>query len=291
MLSKQKIGFVGTGVMGKNMAKHLQQAGHPVHIYTRTKSKAKELIYNGATWHESISSLASSSEVIITMVGYPNDVEEIYFGENGIIENTQPNTYVIDMTTSKPTLAEEIAKKAIEKDIHALDAPVSGGDIGARDANLSIMVGGAKADYEEMLPIFELMGKTIHLHGKAGSGQHTKMCNQITNALNMIGVCEAIIYAKKAGLDPIKMIDTVKSGAAGSWALANLGPRILKEDYAPGFYVKHFIKDMTIALETAKELEIHVPGLELALQLYEELSEMGEGDSGTQALMKYFERA
>lgn len=273
------------------MAKHLQQAGHPIHIYTRTKQKATDLMNNGAFWHDSVASLTNASDVIITMVGYPKDVEEVYFGDKGIIENAQPGTYVIDMTTSKPTLAEEIAKHASEKGIHALDAPVSGGDIGARDATLSIMVGGAKADYDKMLPIFELMGQTIYLHGEAGSGQHTKMCNQITNALNMIGVCEAIIYAKKAGLDPIKMIDTVKSGAAGSWALANLGPRILKEDYAPGFYVKHFIKDMTIALETAKELEIHLPGLELALQLYEELSEMGEGDSGTQALMKYFERA
>ena len=288
-MSKQTIGFVGTGVMGKSMAKHLQQAGHPIHIYTRTKQKATDLMNNGAFLHDSVASLANASDVIITMVGYPKDVEEVYFGDKGIIENAQPGTYVIDMTTSKPTLAEEIAKHASEKGIHALDAPVSGGDIGARDATLSIMVGGAKADYDKMLPIFELMGQTIYLHGEAGSGQHTKMCNQITNALNMIGVCEALAYGKKAGLDMERVLQSIATGAAGSWSLSNLAPRMLQGDKEPGFYIRHMIKDMGIALDEASRMELKLPGLAMAKAMYDELSAKGYDQNGTQALIDYYE--
>lgn len=286
----KSIGFIGIGVMGKSMAQHLAGAGHTIHLYTRTKSKAEELIEAGAVWHEDVASLAAKVDVIITMVGYPEDVEEVYFSEDGLINNAKAGTYLIDMTTSKPALAEEIYQRAKKKDLIALDAPVSGGDIGARDATLAIMVGGDQTAFDILQPIFAVMGKNITLHGNAGAGQHTKMCNQITNALNMIGVCEAIIYAKKAGLDPVKMIDTVKSGAASSWALANLAPRMLARDFAPGFYVKHFIKDMTIALESAEEMGLSLPGSILALDLYKQLADMGEEDSGTQALIKYFDK-
>lgn len=286
--NKYQIGFVGTGVMGKSMAEHLQNEGHSVHVYTRTKAKAEELIDNGATWHDDVASLAANSNIIITMVGYPKDVEEVYFGQAGILNNAKEGTYIIDMTTSKPALAVEIYHRAKDKQLIALDAPVSGGDIGAKNKTLAIMVGGDQSAFDAMKPVFSSLGENILLHGGPGSGQHTKMCNQITNALNMIGVCEAIIYAKKAGLDPSKMIETVKSGAAGSWALANLGPRMLAGDYEAGFYVKHFIKDMLIALESAEEMDLELPGSKLALDLYRELSKMGEDDSGTQALIKYF---
>jgi len=289
-MTKPTVGFIGTGVMGKSMAGHLQQAGYPLVVYTRSKEKAEDLIAAGAGWKETPQELAKSADIIITMVGYPSDVEEVYFGEHGILDAAKPGSYVIDMTTSKPSLAQKVYEAAKEKGLHALDAPVSGGDIGAKNATLAIMVGGDQKDFDHVRPLFDIMGKTIILHGGAGAGQHTKMCNQITNASNMIGVCEAIVYAKGAGLDPVKMVETVSSGAANSWALANLGPRILEGDFAPGFYVKHFIKDMTIALESAQEMNVKLPGLNLALDLYKQLADMGEEDSGTQALIKYFEK-
>src|SRR5690606_24823242 len=233
--------------------------------------------------------LAASSDVIITMVGYPQDVEEVYFGEAGILENAKEHTYVIDMTTSKPSLAIDIYRKAKEKYIFALVAPVSGGDIGATNGTLAIMVGGDEDVFQRVMPIFEVLGENIRLQGGAGSGQHTKLANQITIASNMIGVCEAIVYAKKAGLNPEKVLESISTGAAGSFSLSKLGPRMLKGDFAPGFYVKHFIKDMTIALESAKEMGLSTPGLELSLRLYKELAEKGEADSGTQALIKLFE--
>ena len=223
------------------------------------------------------------------MVGYPQDVEEVYFGEAGILENAKEHTYVIDMTTSKPSLAIDIYRKAKEKNIFALDAPVSGGDIGAKNGTLAIMVGGDEDVFQRVMPIFEVLGENIRLQGGAGSGQHTKLANQITIASNMIGVCEAIVYAKKAGLNPEKVLESISTGAAGSFSLSKLGPRMLKGDFAPGFYVKHFIKDMTIALESAKEMGLSTPGLELSLRLYKELAEKGEADSGTQALIKLFE--
>lgn len=284
------IGFIGTGVMGHGMASNLQKAGYVLNVYTRTKAKAKSLINNGAKWKNSVAELASTSDVIITIVGYPNDVEEVYFGENGIIQNARANTYVIDMTTSKPSLAKKIYQESKKKNIYALDAPVSGGDVGARNGTLAIMVGGEEEVFLDMKPIFEILGENIILQGDAGAGQHTKLANQITIASNMVGVCEAIIYAKRAGLNPELVLDSITTGAAGSWSLANLGPRMIKGDFDPGFYVKHFIKDMRIAIESAQEMGLSTPGLNLSLKLYEELAEMGENDSGTQALIKLFEQ-
>lgn len=282
------VGFIGTGVMGKSMAGHLQKAGYALHVYTRTVSKAEDLIKQGATWHESPASLAAACGVIITMVGYPKDVEEIYLGEKGIVANAPSGAYLIDMTTSSPQLAARIHEEASKMGLHALDAPVSGGDIGARDAKLSIMVGGEKADYEAVKPIFELMGKNIVHQGSAGAGQHTKMCNQIAIASNMMGVCEALAYAKTAGLDPETVLKSIGTGAAGSWSLSNLGPRMISGDDEPGFFVKHFIKDMGIALSSAEEMRLQTPGLALAKSLYEELSELGYDEKGTQILYQYY---
>ncbi|RDW15048.1 NAD(P)-dependent oxidoreductase [Oceanobacillus chungangensis] len=291
MISKDtKIGFIGTGVMGKSMARNLQMAGYQINVYTRTKEKAKELIGLGADWKNTVAELARDSEVIITMVGYPSDVEEVYFGENGILDNAKIGTFVIDMTTSKPSLAKEIYAAATDKQIFSLDAPVSGGDTGAQSGKLAIMVGGDQKAFDELLPIFTVIGENIILQGGPGAGQHTKLANQITIASNMVGVCEAIIYAKKAGLNPGRVLDSISTGAAASFSLSNLGPRMLKRDFAPGFYVKHFIKDMTIALESAKEMGLATPGLSLSLELYKELAEKGENDSGTQALIKLLER-
>lgn len=282
------IGFIGTGVMGKSMASHLLAAGYPVHVYSRTKAKAEELLRQGAVWKETAGDLASEASVVITMVGYPKDVEEVYFGADGIISRAKPGAYLIDMTTSTPSLARKIHEEAAGKGLRALDAPVSGGDIGAREARLTIMVGGDAADFEAVRPILSLMGKNIVLQGPAGSGQHTKMCNQIAIASNMIGVCEAIVYAEKAGLDPANVLKSIEAGAAGSWSLSNLAPRMIGGDFAPGFYIKHFIKDMNIALEAAKEMGLSTPGLELAKSLYEELAKQGEAESGTQALYKWY---
>lgn len=291
MLTKEAtIGFVGTGVMGKSMAANLQKAGYNIAIFTRTKAKAQALLDNGALWKETIKDLSQSADVILTMVGYPSDVEEIYFGATGIIENAKAGTYVVDMTTSKPALAQEIFQKAVEKNIHALDAPVSGGDVGAKNGKLAIMIGGEQEAFDSLSPLFEILGENIVLQGTAGAGQHTKLCNQITIATNMIGVSEAIMYAKKAGLDPARVLDSITTGAAGSWSLSNLAPRMIEEDFAPGFFVKHFIKDMTIALESASEMGLSTPGLALSLKLYKELAENGEADSGTQALIKLFNK-
>lgn len=282
------IGFIGTGVMGKSMAANLMKAGYKVIVHNRTKAKAQELIEMGATWKDTIAEVAGKANVIITMVGYPKDVEEVYSGENGIINNAQAGSCLIDMTTSSPMLAKKIYEAAKVKSLYALDAPVSGGDVGAREARLSIMVGGDLQAFEEVKPIFEVMGKNIVLQGGAGAGQYTKMSNQIAIASNMMGVCEAMAYAKKAGLDPKVVLKSIESGAAGSWSLSNLAPRMLLGNFEPGFYIKHFIKDMRIALESAKEMGLKTPGLELALSIYEELAEKGEENSGTQALFKYY---
>jgi 3-hydroxyisobutyrate dehydrogenase len=284
------IGFIGIGVMGKSMAAHLMKAGYRVAVYNRTKVKAEELIQAGAEWHDNVAGVARQSNVIITMVGYPRDVEETYLGKEGVIAHAKAGTYLVDMTTSSPLLAKRIYEAAAANEMFALDAPVSGGDIGAREARLVIMVGGDVSVFEVMKPIFELMGKNIVLQGPAGAGQHTKMCNQIAIASNMMGVCEAIAYAKQAGLDPSRVLSSIETGAAGSWSLSNLGPRIIANNYAPGFYIKHFIKDMTIALESAQEMGLSMPGLDLAKSLYEKLAAEGEADSGTQALFKLFDR-
>ncbi|WVX84359.1 NAD(P)-dependent oxidoreductase [Niallia oryzisoli] len=285
-----RIGFIGTGVMGKSMAGHLLDSGYPVIVYNRTKEKAEELLEKGAAWAESPKEIAEKANVIFTIVGYPQDVERVYLGEEGIVTNGRPDTYVIDMTTSTPTLAEKIYHVAKEKGIHAVDAPVSGGDVGAKEARLSIMVGGDKEVYETLEPLFKLLGKNIVYQGKAGAGQHTKMCNQIAIASNMIGVCEAIVYAEKAGLDPEKVLTSITSGAAGSWSLSNLAPRMIKGNFEPGFFIKHFIKDMTIALEEAEAMGMETPGLDLAKRMYDSLAQNGEENSGTQALYKYWQQ-
>ncbi|MGI6424485.1 MAG: NAD(P)-dependent oxidoreductase [Tepidanaerobacteraceae bacterium] len=282
------IGFIGTGVMGKNMAKNLLNAGYQVTVFNRTKEKAKDLIKLGACWRDSISHVAEEADVIITIVGYPKDVEEVYLGENGIIENAKKGSLLIDMTTSSPKLAKKIYDVSKQKGLYALDAPVSGGESGARDATLSIMVGGDYHVLEAVRPILEVLGKNIVLQGNAGAGQYTKMSNQIAIASNMMGVSEAIAYAKKAGLKPSTVLKSIETGAAGSWSLSNLAPKMLAKDFRPGFYIKHFIKDMKIALESAKELNLKTPGLELALSIYEELAKQGEENSGTQALFKYY---
>ncbi|WP_047152764.1 NAD(P)-dependent oxidoreductase [Aneurinibacillus tyrosinisolvens] len=284
------IGFIGTGVMGKSMAGHLLKAGYPVLVYNRTKSRAEELIQQGAQWKDTVAELAAEANIIITMVGYPKDVEEVYLGESGILPHAKQGTYVIDMTTSTPSLARTIYEEAKGRGMHSLDAPVSGGDIGAREARLAIMVGGDQEVFDVLLPIFNLIGQNIILQGGAGAGQHTKMCNQIAIASNMIGVCEAMVYAKRAGLDPERVLKSIATGAAGSFSLSNLAPRMISGDFEPGFYIKHFIKDMGIALGAAKEMGLMTPGLELAKSLYEELADKGEENSGTQALYKLIDQ-
>ncbi|WP_141505154.1 NAD(P)-dependent oxidoreductase [Paenibacillus luteus] len=280
------IGFIGTGIMGASMAGHLLGGGYQVNVYNRTKSRADALVANGAVWHETPQSVSEHSDVVITMLGYPVDVEEIYFGASGLLQNAKAKAILIDMTTSSPSLAKRIAEEALNNGLAALDAPVSGGDVGAKEARLSIMVGGADKDYQAILPLLELMGKNIVFQGAAGAGQFTKMCNQIAIASNMIGVSEALAYAKRAGLDQETVLKSIEAGAAGSWSLSNLGPRIIKGDFAPGFYVKHFIKDIKIAIESAEELGLSLPGLTLARSLYEQLIVLGEENSGTQALYK-----
>ncbi|WP_409974601.1 NAD(P)-dependent oxidoreductase [Bacillus sp. Bva_UNVM-123] len=282
------IGFIGTGVMGKSMASHIMGAGYHLIIYSRTKSKAEELLANGAEWTHSPKEIAEKANIIITMVGYPDDVKEVYLGENGLIPNGKKNTYLIDMTTSTPSLAIEIEGEARKRGMYALDAPVSGGDIGAKEARLSIMVGGDEAAFHVIEPIFKLLGTNIVYQGTAGSGQHTKMCNQIAIASNMIGVCEAVVYAEKAGLDPETVLKSISSGAAGSWSLSNLAPRMINENFDPGFYIKHFIKDMNIALQEAETMGMETPGLALAKTMYAKLAENGEENSGTQALYKFW---
>lgn len=283
------LGFIGIGVMGESMARNLMKGGYDVHIHTRTKRKAEDLIREGAVWEDSVAALSSVCNLVCTIVGFPPDVEEVYLGESGILANMKPGGCVVDMTTSKPDLAEKIARMAREKSIASLDAPVSGGDVGAREARLSIMCGGEKEAFDAVKPILELMGSTIVYQGPAGSGQHTKMCNQIAIAGCMLGVCEAIAYAKKSGLDAETVLKSIESGAAGSWSLSNLAPRIIQGDFDPGFYVKHFIKDMGVASDAADAMSLNIPGLNLAKRLYETLAANGGEDLGTQGLYKLYE--
>lgn len=279
-----KIGFIGTGVMGASMAGHIQKAGYPVAVYNRTKARALPLTEAGALWQESPAALARWADVVITMVGYPKDVEEVCFGADGILENARPGSYIVDMTTSKPSLAVKIYEAAKAKGLHAVDAPVSGGDIGARNATLAIMAGGDREDFQALLPIFQVMGKNIALLGGAGFGQHTKMCNQIAIAGAIMGVCESLVYAEKAGLEPKAVVDCIATGGAGSAQMNLYTPRILAGDFKPGFYIKHFVKDMGIAIEEAEAMGLKLPALALAKTLYDRLVEDGKGDLGTQAL-------
>lgn len=283
-----QVGFIGLGVMGKSMAGHLLQGGCSLQVFTRTRLSAEDLLCEGAVWNDSPAAIARQCDVIFTIVGFPQDVEEVYFGAEGLVPNMREGAILVDMTTSRPDLAKRIATKARSRGGYALDAPVSGGDKGAREAKLSIMVGGDEKAFAGVLPLFELMGANIVLQGPAGSGQYCKMCNQITIASTMIGVCEAMAYAQKSGLDPETVLKSISSGAAGSWTLDNLAPRMLAEDFAPGFFVKHFIKDMMIAQESARALGMETPGLDLALARYQELAEQGHEDDGTQALFKLY---
>ena len=288
MSAPLSIAFIGTGVMGRSMAGHLQKAGHSLHVYNRTKEKAQALLDAGATWHDSAGAAAAAAEVVITMLGFPTDVESTYVGAGGIIERAKPGTLLVDMTTSSPVLARTIAETASKRGLISLDAPVSGGDLGAREARLVIMVGGDARGFERAKPVFELMGKTINLLGGPGAGQHCKMANQIAVAVGMVSWCEALAYAKKAGLDVAMVHATISGGAAGSWAMTNLAPRALAENYAPGFYVKHILKDMRIALESAAEMKLDVPGLTIAKKLYDDVAARGWEDCGTQALYRLY---
>ncbi len=283
------IGFVGIGVMGKSMAGHLLAGGFRVNVYNRTRPKADELLEKGAEWQESPGQLAAASDVIITMIGTPDDVNAVYLSADGILASAKPGSLVIDMTTSSPQLAAKIYQEARRAGIHALDAPVSGGDVGARNGTLSIMVGGDREAFEAARPLFDLMGKNIVFQGAAGSGQHCKMANQIAVASTIMGVCEALQYSKKAGLSAETVLASIEAGAAGSWTLSNLGPRMIKGDFAPGFYVRHFIKDMTIAIESCENIGLDAKGLSLAKALYERLAEAGGGEEGTHALYKQYE--
>lgn len=288
--ARDVLGFVGIGVMGRSMAGHLMKAGYRVRIYTRSKEKAKTLIDQGAQWADSVSALAPGCSVIFTMVGYPADVEEVYFGPKGLIASASKGCVLVDTTTSRPDLAARIAKEAAAAGLHAIDAPVSGGDIGAKNATLTIMVGGAEADFEAVKDLLLLMGKTAILQGPAGSGQHTKMANQIVIAGNLAGAVEAIMYARDAGLDPRRVLQSIGSGAAGSWQLNNLVPRMLDGDFEPGFYVKHYLKDLRIALDAARAMKTSLPMLALAERLFTLLQDKGFGDKGTQVLYQLYER-
>ncbi len=284
------IGFIGVGVMGKSMVRNLMKNGFEVSIYARTKAKVTDILAEGALWCDSIAQCAQGKDAVITIVGYPKDVEEVYFGQGGILENASDGCVLIDMTTTSPQLSVKIEQAAKEKGLKALDAPVSGGDVGAKNGTLSIMVGGEKETYTQCLPIFQAMGTNIIYEGKAGAGQHTKMANQIALGGAIAGVCEALTYAKKVGLDLQTMLDSISKGAAGSWQMSNMAPRMLKGDFDPGFFVKHYIKDMNIALEEASHVNLTMPVLNEVHDMYQALDDRGMGDLGTQALIKYYDK-
>ena len=286
-----KIGFIGVGIMGKSMVRNLIKAGFELHIYARNKEKVKDVISEGANFHESIQDCVKDCEAVITIVGFPKDVEEVYFEEGNILDSAESGAYLIDMTTTSPMLAEKIYKEGTEKGYHVLDAPVTGGDTGAKAGTLSILVGGLKEDFEKCMPLFQAMGTNINYQGKAGCGQHAKLANQIMIAGTLSGVCEALTYAKAKGLDPQVFLDSVSTGAAGSKQLDIFGPKILAGDYEPGFFLKHFVKDMKLALTEANMSELSLEVLSLVLANYEELEAAGYGNLGTQALMKYYAEA
>lgn len=286
---KKKIGFIGLGVMGASMSAHLQSNGLELFVYNRTKSKADNLIKNGAVWCDTPKEVAEKSDILFSIVGFPNDVEEVYLGPNGVIEGLHEGLICCDMTTTKPSLMVKIAHIFKDHKVSFADAPVSGGDVGARNATLSFMVGSDDETYEALYPYFSMMGKTINHNGSVGAGQHTKMCNQITIAGTMIGVSEALVYAAKAGLDLNTMLNTISKGAAGCWTLDNLAPRVVNKNFDPGFMIEHFVKDMKIALEEADNMGIALPGLALVKQLYTALISQGYGKNGTQALVKALE--
>ena len=288
--SHSRIGWIGTGVMGASMCGHLLQAGYPVTLYSRTRAKAQPLLERGASWADSPRAVAEQSTVIITMVGFPRDVRDVYFGPAGILAGARPGSILIDMTTTEPALSREIEAAASAKELLTIDAPVSGGDLGARNATLSIMVGGQREIVERVRPMLERLGKKIVYQGGPGAGQHTKLCNQIVIAGTMVGVCESLLYGFKAGLDLSQMLDSIRGGAAACWTLDNLAPRILQRNFDPGFFVEHFIKDMGIALDEAKRMNLTLPGLTLVHGLYQRVQALGHGRSGTHALLLALEQ-
>lgn len=289
-MNTRTIGFIGLGVMGSAMAGHIRASGERLLVFTRTKSKAQMLLDAGAEWRDRPADLARECNVIFTMVGYPSDVEEIYFGSEGLIENARPGTILVDCTTSRPDLAVRIYETAWAYGLAALDAPVSGGDIGARNATLTIMVGGDEEAFQQVKPLLEVMGKTVILQGGAGAGQHTKMANQIAVAGNLLGAVEAIVYAQQAGLDPRRVLLSIGGGAAASWQLSNNVPRMLDGNFDPGFYAKHFLKDLRIALDAARSMQADLPMLTLAEQLFERMINSGMSELGTHALYLLYQK-
>ena len=279
-----RIGWIGTGIMGRPMCGHVFSGGYRTSIYNRTKSKAEKLINKGAVWCTSPEEVAKNSDIIFTILGFPEDVREVYFGKEGIFTSLKSGTVLVDMTTTEPSLSIEIYNKAKDKGVYAIDAPVSGGDVGAINAKLSIMVGGDEEIVSSIIPLLRLMGHQIVYEGGPGAGQHTKVCNQITVGGVMTGICEALLYSYKAGLDPDTMIKTVCAGAASTWLMENLGPRIIDNDFKPGFFVEHFIKDLGIAIAECKRMNLDLPGLNLSMELYEKTRDLGYGKLGTQAL-------
>jgi 3-hydroxyisobutyrate dehydrogenase len=283
--NKTHLGWLGTGVMGRSMCGHLLAAGYSVTLFTRTKSKADELVARGALWAASPRDVAAASDIVISIVGFPDDVREVLLSEDGALAGCKPGNVIVDMTTSQPSLAIEIAKRAEARGVASIDAPVSGGDVGARNATLSIMIGGDAETIAALEPIWKTIGQKWVRQGGPGAGQHTKMVNQILIATGMIGVCEALLYGYKAGLDLEKVLESVASGAAGSWSLSNYGPRMIAGNFAPGFFVEHFIKDMGIALAESRRMGLTLPGLALAEQLYQAVASQGHSRKGTHSLM------
>jgi 3-hydroxyisobutyrate dehydrogenase len=281
---RTRIGWIGTGVMGASMCGHLLGAGFRATVFNRTRAKAEKLLERGAQWAESPQAVAEASDVVFTIVGYPADVRSVILGDGGVLAGSRPGNVIVDMTTSEPSLAVEIARAALARGVHAVDAPVSGGDVGAREARLSIMIGGDPEVVEALRPCWEAMGKTIVYQGGPGAGQHTKMVNQVVIATQMVGLCEALLYAYRSGLDLETAMRSISSGAAASWTLSNLGPRIIANRFEPGFFVEHFIKDIGIALDEAKRMGLSLPGLALAHQLYVSLAAQGHARDGTHAL-------
>ncbi|MHC5114226.1 MAG: NAD(P)-dependent oxidoreductase [Planctomycetota bacterium] len=284
------IGWIGCGVMGAPMAGHLLDRGHALTVYTRTRARADELLARGAAWADDPRAAAEGADVVCSIVGYPDDVRAVHLGPDGTLAAERPPRVLVDLTTSRPSLAVEIADAARARGVGSVDAPVSGGDVGARNATLSIMVGGAEDDVAEVRPVLEVMGQRIVHQGGPGSGQHTKMVNQILIASGMMGVAEGLLYAERAGLDADKVIESVGGGAAGSWSINNLGPRMIRRDFEPGFYVEHFIKDLEIALAEAERMGLDLPGLALARRLYDRVRDEGHGRRGTQALLLTLEK-
>lgn len=287
-MEQMTLGFVGLGVMGRSMAGHLLDAGHKLFVHTRSRGKAEPLLERGAIWCDTPGAVAAASARVFSIVGMPEDVRSVYLGQSGLMGQAQPGSIFVDMTTSDPELARELTAEGERNQVAMLDAPVSGGDVGARKATLSIMVGGEPGAFEVVKPLFELMGKNIVLQGEAGSGQLCKLCNQVAIGATMLAVCESVALAKRSGLDPSRVLESITSGAAGSWSLQNLMPRALSGDIAPGFAIVHFVKDLGLALKTAKRLQLDLPGTSLANRFYQDMIDSGLGDRGTQALLRRY---